>query len=46
MEMLTYLGNEYATIDPHELEENRNKLSDLFDMDKPIPVYIKALQDI
>ena len=46
MEILTYLGDEYATIEPHELEENRNKLSDPFDMDKPFPVYIKSLQDI
>ena len=46
MELLTYLVNEYATIDPHKLEENRNKLSDPFDMDIPFPVYIKSLQDI
>ena len=46
MEILTYLGDEYATIEPHELEENRNKLSDPFDMDIPLLVYIKALQDI
>jgi hypothetical protein len=46
MELITYLGDEYATIEPHELEENRNKLSDPFDMDRPFPVYIKSLQDI
>ena len=46
MELLTYLGDEYATIDPHELEENRNKLSGPFDIDRPFTVYIKSLQDI
>ena len=46
MEIITYLGKKYAIIDPHELEENHNKLSDPFGMYKPILVYPKKLQNI
>ena len=46
MELLTYLSDEYATIEPYELEENRNKLLEAFDMDRPFPVFVKYLQDI
>ena len=46
MELLTYLGVEYAKIEPHELEDKCNKLSDPFNMDRLLTVYIKNLQDI
>ena len=32
--------------EPHELEYKCNKLSDPFDMDRLISVFIKSLQDI
>ena len=46
MDLLTYLGDEYVAIESNDLDENRNKISDPFDMDIPLPVFIKALQDI
>ena len=46
MQLLTYLGNEYTMIEPHKFEENQNRLSEPLNMDRPLSVFIKSLQNI
>ena len=46
MGLLTYLGNEYTMIDPQDSEENRTNILEPFDIDRPLPGFIKSLQYI